>query len=297
MLDPRVRTFLTACDTLSFTRAAQELHITQPAVSQQIAYLEHEYGAPLFERAGRSLRLTPAGQLVRDALAAMAHDEGLLRERVQSVARGTARPLRVGMTMTAGRYVVGSALGAWLGEHPETRMSVTSADTAALLGQLRTGELDCAFVEGFFDAGAFACDALCREELICVAAPGLEVPRGLARFEDLLGVPLLVREPGSGTRAVLEHALAARNLSLSSFADVSEIGSLEVLKLWCRQGLGMAFLYRAAVEGELADGTLRQVPLAEQPITHDIAFVRLPDSVFEPEFAALFSAIRKAKSR
>ncbi|WP_258773806.1 LysR family transcriptional regulator [Eggerthella lenta] len=102
MLDFRVETFLTVCRTMNYTRAAEELNITQPAVSQHIAHLERDYGVPLFAYRNKKLQLTDAGALLRDALSTMAHDERLLRDRMRSSATGARVELSLGMTLTAG---------------------------------------------------------------------------------------------------------------------------------------------------------------------------------------------------
>ena len=105
MQDFRMSTFLSVCRTLNYTRSAAELNITQPAVSQHIAYLEKAYGAKLLSYRGKKLALTPAGELLRDAAATMAHDEATLRDAIAALA-GPRRRLRLGMTLTAGEYVL-----------------------------------------------------------------------------------------------------------------------------------------------------------------------------------------------
>ena len=117
MLDFRVETFLTVCRTMNYTRAAEELNITQPAVSQHIAHLERDYGVPLFAYRNKKLQLTDAGALLRDALSTMAHDERLLRDRMRSSATGARVELSLGMTLTAGEYL-GSTW--WLRRWPTT---------------------------------------------------------------------------------------------------------------------------------------------------------------------------------
>lgn len=119
MLDFRVETFLTVCRTMNYTRAAEELNITQPAVSQHIAHLERDYGVPLFAYRNKKLQLTDAGALLRDALSTMAHDERLLRDRMRSSATGARVELSLGMTLTAGEYLVAAPLADYLRRHPE----------------------------------------------------------------------------------------------------------------------------------------------------------------------------------
>lgn len=291
MQDFRVRTFLTVCRTLNYTRAAEELHITQPAVSQHISFLEKEYGAPLFTYHRKKLELTKAGLVLRDALSTMAHDEAMLRERVGAIASGTAVELRIGMTLTAGEYLAAAPLAEYLLGRPDIRATVRSGGTRHLLDLLERGEVDCAFVEGLFDKSAYAWDVFRTEQLDCVCAAGHRFAEEPRSVEDLLGERLIVRELGSGTRAVLNHALASRNLSIEAFADTLIAESLGVIKVLVAHDLGISFLYEAAVQRELQEGTLKKVPLGGAPIQHDIAFIRLKGSAFEPELQELFDAL------
>lgn len=231
MLDFRVETFLTVCRTMNYTRAAEELNITQPAVSQHIAHLERDYGVPLFAYRKKKLQLTDAGALLRDALSTMAHDERLLRDRMRSSATGARVELSLGMTLTAGEYLVAAPLADYLRRHPELHVAVRSGGTSELLALLNAGEIDCAFVEGFFDKNAYAWDVFRTERLVCVCAADHEFAARPVRVEDLFDERLIVREPGSGTRAVLEHALAAQNLTVDGFAQASVVESLDVIKI------------------------------------------------------------------
>ena len=247
MLDFRVETFLTVCRTMNYTRAAEELNITQPAVSQHIAHLERDYGVPLFAYRNKKLQLTDAGALLRDALSTMAHDERLLRDRMRSSATGARVELSLGMTLTAGEYLVAAPLADYLRRHPELHVAVRSGGTSELLALLNAGEIDCAFVEGFFDKNAYAWDVFRTERLVCVCAADHEFAARPVRVEDLFDERLIVREPGSGTRAVLEHALAAQNLTVDGFAQASVVESLDVIKILVEHDLGISFLYEAAV--------------------------------------------------
>lgn len=293
MQDYRVETFLAVCRTMNYTRAAEELSITQPAVSQHIAFLERAYGARLFEYRGKRLSLTSAGELLRTALATMAHDDRLLRERVAHLG-GAEVQLAIGMTLTAGEYLVAAPLADYLVAHPELHATLRSGGTEELLAMLNAGQIDCAFVEGFFDKSAYAWDVFGTQRLVAVCSPACPLAdrlAGPASMEDLLGERLLIRETGSGTRAVLEHALAARNLTLESFRRVDEVESLDIIKVLASRGAGISFLYEAAVQRELAEGSLRSVPLDGPAIQHDITFIRLQGSVFEGEFRTLFAEL------
>lgn len=288
-----MKTFLSVCRTLNYTRSAAELNITQPAVSQHIAYLEKAYGAKLFSYRGKKLSLTPAGKLLRGAAATMAHDEAMLCDAIAALGK-PCRQLRLGMTLTAGEYVLAEPLACYLVEHPEVQVRIASSDTEHLLEQLHVGEIDCALVEGLFDKSAYDWQVFATEHLMAVCAPDspLAHTKEPQRFEDLLGQHILVREHGSGTRAVLEHALAARNLSVDSFARATEVESINIIKQLVASGYGITFLYGAAVVCELEAGTLTRIPLAGPLIEHDITFISPKGSVFAAEYARLFDGLR-----
>lgn len=296
MQDFRVETFLTVCRTMNYTRAAEELNVTQPAVSQHIAHLEKAYGSPLFVYRNKKLALTPAGALLRDALSTMAHDERMLRERIAGMASDAPVELSVGMTLTAGEYLVAAPLADYLAAHPELRATVRSGGTAELLALLNAGAIDCAFVEGFFDKNAYAWETYRTERLVCVCAAGHRFAREPRTVEDLFGERLIVREPGSGTRAVFEHALAAQNLSIEGFRQASVVESLDIIKVFVQRDLGISFMYEAAVQRELTESALRIVELDGPPIQHEIAFIRLKGSVFEPELQALVDDVKARTS-
>ncbi len=293
MLDFRVQTFLTVCRTLNYSQAARDLNITQPAVSQHIAALERHYGTRLFAMEGKRPRLTEAGRLLERAFLSMAHDEKLLGQQLAVLEDGASVSFAVGMTLTAGEYIVAPALARWLRDHPEVRVVARSGDTRALLQLLDEGSIDCAFVEGVFDRSTYRCDTLCTQRLVCVCAPGHELAGRRCSWERVLTEPLVVREPGSGTRAVLANALAARNLSIGEFARVAEAWSVGVIKRFVEEGLGVSFLYEAAVEQEVEAGRLALIELDGPPVEHPISFVRLAGSAYDPMAERFFADVAK----
>ncbi|MEG0989485.1 MAG: LysR family transcriptional regulator [Gordonibacter sp.] len=295
MQDFRMATFLNVCRTLSYTRSAAALNITQPAVSQHIAFLEKSYGTKLFAYRGKKLSLTTAGELLREAAATMAHDEDTLRESIAAMT-GLRRSLRIGMTLTAGEYVLAPLLPAYLAVHEDVQARIFSGDTGFLLEQLRAGEIDCALVEGVFDRSAYDWRVFGTERMVAVCAAGHPLAQGKKplRFDDLLEQHVLVREQGSGTRAVLVNALAERNLSVDSFARVTEVESINIIKVLVEGGYGISFLYEAAVRRELVSGQLARIPLAGRAIEHELTFLSLKGSVFAGELARLFDDLTSA---
>ncbi len=121
MLDFRMETFLTVCQCMNFTRAAEELNITQPAVSQHVRYLEKHYGIKLFQYEGKKLKLTEAGEMLRNASLTMMHDELSLQSNMQHLTDGYQN-IRFGATMTVGEIVMARILERYLVKYPDVKL-------------------------------------------------------------------------------------------------------------------------------------------------------------------------------
>ena len=291
MLDPRVETFLTVCETMNFTKAASLLHITQPAVSQQVRALEEQYGRKLFRYKSRQLFLTEEGELFLRTARTMRQDAIRLQESLRQM--GKERLLRFGATLTIGEYSMPGPLLRLLQKDPELRLRMLAANTQELLSLLDRGEIDFAIVEGNFDRSSYDSLVYSTQRYIPVAAPDYAFTRPVHRLEDLLEERLLVREPGSGTRSILERVLEANNLSVESFRRWTELGSLNLIKSLVEAGAGVSFFYQPVVQRELESGLLREIPLEDCSIHHDFTFLWQRGSVFEEEFRRIFQLLQE----
>ena len=131
------------------------------------------------------------------------------------------------------------------------------------------------------------------QELVCVCAPDHPLAGKTAAWTDVFGEQLIVREPESGSRAVLEHELAGMNLSLASFRAMTEASSIGVIKAFVEAGLGISFVYEAAVREDVRAHRLGRIGIEGAPILHDISFVWPKESVFEAEYRAFFGGVLK----
>lgn len=282
MLDTRWNTFLVLCETMNYTRAAEQLCLTQPAVTHHIQYLEQHYGCRLFTYQGKTLRLTESGRRLRDFTRSMAYND----QRVESAMAETAPVrLRVGASKTIGEYVIAPKIEGFLRAHPEADFSLLVDNTQVLLHDLEAGLLDFVLVEGFFDASRYDAKLYRREAFFGVCAPHHRLAGRSVALDELAGERLLLREPGSGTRAILEDALRRRNRTLESFSGVSTISDFSTIKSLVRDGLGISFLYAPVVAQELAAGTLAQFTLADLPMSGAFYFVCLKDNLFAGQWA------------
>lgn len=306
VLDYRVYTFLAAYRAQSFTGAARELHITQPAVSQHIKHLEHRVGQTLFSTRGRAICPTAAANLLYQRLSVMANDEARLMAEIAQLGAETVRPLRLGCTRTIADYVAPRVLTAHTIHHPEQPVSVRCGNTSELVARIKTGELDAALVEGSYDHRTFDGATLSNEPFVAVAAPST---RGIghdsdsrrahrpnpsaapATIKDLLACPLIVRESGSGSREILKRNLAARGIAVEDFASVTEVASIPIIKELVRAGRGITFIYRVAVEEDLHRGELCDITPADFGIEHPFDLIWQRGSIYEPRFRAFLAEL------
>lgn len=286
MLDFRILTFLAVCGTMNYTRAAEELHITQPAVSQHIRALEETYGTALFRSEGKRLHLTEAGELLRRTAAAMHNDEQVLRDRLRT-GGGQEPPLHFGVTMTIGEFLIARPLSAYLARRPEAEVRMEMRNTEDLLEQLRRGELQFALVEGYFDREEFDSAVYRTEPFLAVCAARRRFARPPEVLRDLLDQRVLVREPGSGTRDILEKHLAAQNLSLQDFAGAVQVGGMQPILQLLEQDAGISFLYESVAQERIRGGVLRELPLRDFRVVHDMALVWERGSAFAADYQTL----------
>ena len=275
MLDPRWNTFLVLCETMNYTRAAEQLCLTQPAVTHHIHYLEDHYGCRLFSYEGKILRLTEAGMRLREFTRSMAYNS----KKVEATMAAPAPiSLRVGASKTIGEYVIAPRVERFLRSQPEASFSLLVDNT--LLRALEAGQLDFALVEGFFDRSRYDAQ-LCRQEAFFgVCAPQHRLAGRAVPLDEITGERLILREPGSGTRAIFEEALHRQNYTLDSFPSVVTISDFSTIKSLVADGLGLSFLYAPVVEQELEAGTLARFDLAEVPMSGAFYFVCLKDNLF-----------------
>lgn len=276
---------------MNFTSAAQELHITQPAVSQHIRYLEQFYRTRLFTRTGRKIRLTPAGEVLLSTMRTLRNDVHAIEDRMRACS-GTKPALTFGVTMTIGEYAIARPLAQYLKRHPDTDVHIRYGNTSALLGYLREGKIDFALVEGYFKPDDYGTLVYQTQRYIPVCAAGHALEKPARILADLLAERLLVREQGSGTRDILERNLALRNIAVTDFAHIVEVENMHAIVNLLVQDCGIAFLYEAAVCRELAQGALREIPLEDFHMTHDFTFLWNRGSAFAQAYRAVCQELR-----
>ncbi|MCD8347828.1 MAG: LysR family transcriptional regulator [Lachnospiraceae bacterium] len=247
MLDYRIETFLTLCECGSYHQAAELLHLTQPAITQQIHHLEAEYGCKLFRYANRRLEKTKAANLLETYARAVRQQEQGLRERLHE--QDSACYLRIGATKTIGDYVLTEYLHHFL-DDPNHSLEYLVDNTDHLLRELEENRLDFAVIEGFFDKERFDSILFCREPFVGICHKDHPFAGKTVSIEKLLSETIIHREAGSGTRAILEQELRSYNESLNRFKHRICISSFKVILDLVREGYGISFVYNVLADND-----------------------------------------------
>ena len=267
MSDFRLRVFQAVAQHLSFTKAAQGLFITQPAVTKHIRALETQYGQRLLERRGNRVALTEAGRLLQAHAEAVAAAAQQLEDQLHALRDPTeaAGRLRLGASTTLAQYVLPGLLPAFQARHPKVRLSLLNANSEHVAEALLRGELDLGFVEGRSKSRDLHYELLLPDELVAVrrATPAGPPAQPLPLATALAG-PLVLRERGSGTLEVLEFALRAHKIKLSELQVAFYFDNTEAIKACLEASpTALGFVSRRALVRELAAGALEIVPVAD----------------------------------
>lgn len=288
MFDFRMDTFITVCKYMNYTKAADALHITQPAVSQHIHYIEQDYGIKLFELNGRKIKLTSQGEQLLNVITTLKNDDKTLR-RLFKQNVDTKRELTFGVTLTIGEYVIADYISSYIKKYPDTQLHMHIANTNELLHKLKDGKIDFALVEGFFTKENFDYRVLRKERYIAVCSPDNPIlSKYNLSWSDILNQILITRELGSGTREILERTLNLYGYTISDFHNVIEIGNMNAIKMLLTQKCGVSFLYETVVKKELIEGTLAEISIDGLPIYHDFTFLWRKNSIFSHIYNELF---------
>lgn len=275
MLDYRHQVFRAVAENLNFTRAATELHISQPAVTQHVKALEDHYGVPLFRRGAGGVALTPAGRTLLSAVENAAHLQRQTEREVRSGGNVLAGPLRLGASTTIAQYFLPALLGRFQREHPEVELTLRIGNTREVADAVRVDRVDLGLVEGPSGRRDLHASAFLEDEIVCIASPQHPfAERTRIKATDLTQAGWVMREPGSGTRDVVERSMKRSGISPAQLRLVLETESSETIKGFVASGAALAFISRLAVAAELAARILVVVPVVALKITRSFYFLR-----------------------
>ncbi|UJF16147.1 LysR family transcriptional regulator [Jeotgalibaca sp. MA1X17-3] len=273
MLDYRYQTFLTLATERSYTRTAQKLKITQPAVTQQIKQLQQELGITLFQYQGKQLYLTEKGSYLENQLLLLNQDIQQIQRHLHQAEDSVS--LTFGATLTIGEYLMPSVINKYIEAFPSNQIDMVVENTKTLIERVEYGTLDFAFIEGDFNQNKLGFQQVSDEKFIAVCAPENDLWKEKRSIWDLFSNRVLIREQGSGTRLIFENLLHSKGVSLSSFSHTTVIGNIGAIKQLVSENKGISFLYRLCVEDELEKGFLKEISVSDLTILHPFHMIYL----------------------
>ncbi len=273
MADRRLQVFHTVARLLSFTKAAESLHMTQPAVTFQVRQLEEHFNTRLFDRSHNRISLTEAGERVyayADSIFELYREmENEVRE-MTGVIRGS---LTIGASTTIAEYMLPSLLGDFKAKYPEVEIHLKVSNSEGIVSMVENNTIDLGVVESSVSNKNLVVETCREDQLLAIVPPGHPLAsEDSIKIGKLLEYPFICREEGSGTRDVIADYL--RSVGAGAELDVSmELGSPEAVKGAVEAGMGISIVSRATVQKELKLGSLVAMSL-DPPLQRPFSFVR-----------------------
>ncbi len=294
MADRRLRVFHAVAKHLSFTKAAEALFMTQPAVTFQVRQLEEQFDTRLFDRAQGRIVLTHAGIVAFEYAERILALSGELDARLKEMSGVEAGPLLIGASTTIAEYLLPQVLGEFKANHPAVVPRLFVANSEAVQARVAERSLDLGFIEGDSHLPSLVNDFCCDDELRIVCTSEHAFARAPGVSAQALGEHAYIsREPGSGTREVIDHYLQKAGVAPEGMQVVMEASSPEALKRLVATGLGFAIMSRATVAKEVRLGELVEVALMP-PLVRQLAVV-YPKERFHSRVVEGFVAFAKQR--
>lgn len=276
MSDFRLEVFYTVAKRLSFTKAAATLLISQPAVTKHIYELEQQYDNKLFERKGNKILLTAAGELL------LSHTETLFEiyRRIDfdmnALVHKMEGTLHLGTSTTISQYVIAPLLASFRQKFAGIQINLINGNTEQIERALVEKEIEFGIVEGRSRNQEINYTEFIKDEIVLVCAANHPLAgHASLKPEELRKVSFVMREQGSGTLEVVDHALKEVGLRVSELMVEIQLGSTESIKAYLMHSHCMAFISVHALTNELKSGTLRVVDIAELNIVRNFYFINL----------------------
>jgi DNA-binding transcriptional LysR family regulator len=294
-----LETFCRVAALKSFSRAADDLFLTQPTVSGHILSLERSLSLRLFDRTGREVRLTKAGEMfLRYASKILTVRKDLLNA-LSEFSQGIRGELSLGASTIPGEYLLPRLIGDFKREHPRFAFSLKISDTKDIVQELLQGHIEFGLIGAKVDHPSLHHESFEEDEIIIIAPSDHPLSRKRSvGFEDLLKEPWIIREEGSGTQMTVERALRKKEKSLKDFNVAIEMGSTSSVKEGVKAKLGLAFISRRAVEEELNRNLFTSITLEGlKSISRQIYIVTQRGKTVSPAGMEFLRFLKKKRER
>ena len=257
----KIETFLAATESLNFSETAKQLHLSQPTVSHHIKSLEDELSVELFERTGTGLRLTEAGRLLVPWARRLLHDSADLQAMMASL-RDAVGELRIACSTTAGKYVLPQLAARFRQKYPGIQVQIPACAPEQVSLNLLEGDAHIGVLSREVRDPSLEIQEFFHDRIILIApADHPWIKRAPIEPSDIVGEPIIMREPTSGTRSVVLEELARHDISLDDLNVFMEVGNAEAIVRTVAAGYGVGFVSELAADYALDRGSIADVPV------------------------------------
>jgi len=294
MADRRLQVFQAVAKQSSFTKAAETLFMTQPAVTFQIKQLEEHFNTRLFDRGHGKISLTPAGEVVLDYADRILSLSAELDTRINELTGEIQGLLLIGASMTIAEFMLPRVLGEFKVAYPGVKARLTVANSETIEHGVAAHSLDIGLIEAPSHLPSLSTEECCEDELQVVCAPGHPLAKlKTVTPKQLLQHPYISREPGSGTREVTDSYFRDAGFAPDDLTSVMELGSPDAIKGVVETGLGFAIMSKVIVAKEKQLGVLVALPLSPK-LTRTLSLV-YPKEKFRSRLVSKFVEFSKGK--
>ncbi|HEY3311580.1 MAG TPA: LysR family transcriptional regulator [Anaerolineales bacterium] len=278
---PELKVFVTAAEELNFSRAAQRLHLSQSAVSQNIQSIERTYRVELFVRHGRSVQLSEAGQAILPMAREVLNSARLLEDALINVNGEVTGELIIGCAATSGRYFIPNLLAAFQAEYPHVRTRVSLMRRQDVMDGLFDQTLNLGVVGRCVEHRELECQLLLDDRVILIVPPQHPWANvGMVKPAEVLEQPFITRETNSGTFEMLFDGFRRIGIDPENFNQVMQLGDAEAVQMAVEKGIGITFISEMMAARSLALGRVRKVDVEGINITQSVYLVRHVSRVF-----------------
>lgn len=292
MSDRRLQVFHTVAKLLSFTKAADTLHMTQPAVTFQIRQLEEQFETRLFDRAHNRVTLTDAGKRAFEYAENIFEQYAEMENAIREITGDISGSLVIGASTTVAEYMLPALLGDFKQQNPDVKMRLQVNNTDGIVSMVESNAIDLGVVEGPVNNKHLQVEVCRKDQLVAIVAPNHPLAsRKKVSLADVMKHPFICREVGSGTREVISEKLKTAGLERQSVSNALELGSPEAIKGAVEAGMGVSILSSVSVNKEVELGTLVAIPLSPK-IQRNFSFVRQRNKFRAPAMEELLDFAR-----
>jgi DNA-binding transcriptional LysR family regulator len=290
-----LKIFVSVYKNKSFTKASEELHISQPTISEHIKNLESSLDCRLFDRLGRSIMPTAEADLLYPKALQILEDMDQIQQEITAAGTGVKGKLVIGASTIPGAYILPRMAYSFKNQYPEIAFEILIEDSGKITNMVLQHDLLCGIVGAKMKSDKLDYASLIEDELVLVTSPKT-LNKKKINLDELTKLPFLQREEGSGTRQTFENFLRKNNFSTVDFNIVATLGSTSAVKQAVKAKLGASVISRIAVQEELDNNILQEIQIRNLKMKRKFYLVRQKKRTLPPQYLAFCKHLTKTVS-